>query len=32
MFKGGISTFLLQLPGCADKAAIICNDLTLPSG
>lgn len=32
MFKGGISTFLLKLPGCADKAAIICSDLTLLCG
>lgn len=32
MFKGGISTFLLKLPGCADKAAIISSGLTLLCG
>lgn len=29
MLKGGISTFLLKLPGCADKAAVICSGLTV---
>lgn len=32
MFKGGISTFLLKLPGCADKAAVIHSGLTLLCG